>query len=62
MITTPDIVNNFIQYKVCDASNTDKTIEEHQNILEMIFNQDDDGAVKAMDLHLTEVKSFSNNN
>lgn len=62
MIITPDIVNNFIQYRVCDASNTDKTIEEHQKILEMISNQDAEGAVKAMDLHLADVKTFSNDN
>ena len=62
MIITPDIVNNFIQYRVCDASNTDKTIEEHKKILEMISNQDAEGAVKAMDLHLADVKTFSNNN
>ena len=61
MIITPDIVNNFIQYKVCNESKNKQTIEAHQNILEMISNQDPDGAVQAMEYHLADIKNFNNN-
>lgn len=62
MIITPDIVHNFIQYKVCDANNNNQTFKEHHKIIEMIKNQDADGAAMAMDDHLADIKNFTNKN
>lgn len=62
MIITPDIAKNFIQFKVCNDANNNQTIQEHQNILDMISNQDADGAVLAMEDHLSDIKNFSNKN
>lgn len=59
IIITPDIVNNFIQFKVCSETNNKKTIEEHRKILEMISQQNEAGAEKAMEHHLTDIKTFS---
>ncbi len=59
LIITPDIVKSFIQFKVCDEGRNRKTIEEHQKILEMISNQDEQGAEQAMELHLSDIKEFS---
>lgn len=59
IIITPDIVKNFIQYKVCSESNNKKTIKEHQNILEMISQQNEKGAEKAMEIHLSDIKGLS---
>ena len=59
MIITPDIINSFIQFQVCDDAKDNKTIKEHRNILEMISNQDEKGAVKAMELHLSDIADFS---
>jgi len=56
LIITPDIVNSFIKFKVCNESNNRKTIAEHREILEMISNQDPDGAVAAMEKHLENIK------
>lgn len=61
MIITPDIVKSFINLKVCDDNNNRKTIEEHRNIINMISEQNAEGAEKAMELHLQDVKAFSNN-
>jgi len=60
MIITPDIVKNFIQYKVCNARTNNQTIKEHQKIVDMISNQDTEGAVAAMETHLSDIKKFSN--
>lgn len=59
IIITPDIVKNFIQFKVCSESNNKKTIEEHQKILEMIFQQNEKGAEEAMEVHLSDIQIFS---
>lgn len=59
IIITPDIVKNFIQYKVCNETNHKKTIQEHQRILDMISEQNEKGAEEAMGSHLSEIKTFS---
>jgi len=59
MIITPDIVKNFRQLNVCSENNNKKTIEEHRNILEMISQQNPEGAQEAMGLHLKDVQKFS---
>lgn len=59
MIITPDIVNDFIQYKVCNVSNNNQTVKEHQRILDMIADQNPEGAFKAMEDHLRDIENFS---
>ncbi len=61
MIITPDIVNSFMELKVCNDANNRKTIEEHRMILNKIANQDPEGAVHAMEIHLEDIKQFSIN-
>ena len=61
MIITPDIVKNYINLNVCDDLNFNKTLKEHQAILESIINQDSEGASNAMALHLKDVSEFSEN-
>lgn len=61
MIITPDIVKSFIKLKVCNETNNRKTIAEHQQILEMISDQNPEGAQEAMEHHLEEIKGFSTN-
>lgn len=59
IIITPDIVKSFIKLKVCDESSNMKTIEEHRNILDMIADQNPEGAVMAMEEHLQNIIVFS---
>jgi len=60
LIITPDIVKSFINLKVCNETNNYKTIDEHRNILDRISDQDAEGAVKAMEIHLDNIIEFSN--
>ncbi len=59
LIITPDIVNNFIQYKVCDDDSEFKAFHEHQKILEHIISGDGQAASKMMKEHLRDVIDFS---
>ncbi len=59
IIITPDIVNSFIKLKVCDETSDRRTIEEHRDILAMIAEQNPQGAVNAMELHLQNIIGFS---
>ncbi len=59
MIITPDIVHNFLRLKVCNESNNNKTIKQHQKILDKIIEQDAEGAISAMEDHLSNLKEFS---
>ena len=59
MIITPDIVKSFLQLKVCNENNNLKTIAEHRKILEMIADKNPDGAIEAMETHLSDIKDFS---
>jgi DNA-binding GntR family transcriptional regulator len=61
MIITPDIVSNYNKLKVCDIGTTDKTLKEHELILEHIINQDEEKAGEAMEIHLRDVLEFSMN-
>jgi len=61
MVITPDIVKSFIKLKVCSESNNKKTIAEHQQILDMIADQDPEGAVHAMESHLNDVITYKKN-
>ena len=59
LIITPDIVNNFIKYKVCDEESELKAHKEHQKILEYIIKQDGEAAAEMMQEHLKDVLEFS---
>lgn len=59
LIIAPDIMSNFIQYKVCDEHTEFKAMYEHQQILEHIRNNDSEAAAAAMRAHLSDVIEFS---
>lgn len=58
MIITPDIVKSFINLKVCSVTDNRKTIEEHRVILDMIAKQNPEGAIDAMEKHLSDIIEF----
>jgi len=59
LIITPDIVNNYIEFKVCDEKTEFKAFSEHQKILRYIIEQDSEAAGKAMKEHLHDVLTYS---
>lgn len=59
LIITPDIVNNFIQFKVCDDQTEFKAYHEHKQILQHIIDRNSEAAGRAMKNHLQEVTEFS---
>lgn len=59
MIITPDIVKNFIDLQVCSNDRFEKTIAEHQEILNCIVDQNAEAAGNAMRKHLNDVMEFS---
>ena len=59
LIITPDIVKNFIAFKVCDGETELKALKEHQKILEAIIKQDGKKASLLMGEHLNDVVNFS---
>ncbi len=59
LIITPDIVNDFIQYKVCDEPTNHKVLREHEAIFQDIIDQNGAGAGNAMEEHLRDVIEFS---
>jgi len=61
MIITPDIVSNYINLKVCEKTNENITLAEHERIFDCIINQNDIEASNAMGSHLDDVSQFSIN-
>ncbi len=59
LIITPDIVNSFVELKVCTDARFIKASEEHRAILQHIVNQDGKAAGRAMLNHLKDVVEFS---
>jgi len=59
LIITPDIVNNYVKYKVCDAKTETKALQEHKKILEFIIKKDSVAAGKMMEKHLKDVTELS---
>ena len=59
LIITPDIVHNYLEYKVCDEQTEFKAFKEHQKILEHIIKKDSASAGKMMRKHLKDVTEFS---
>lgn len=62
LIITPDIVKNYITYKVCDEQTEFKAFQEHQKILDFIINKDGEAASAMMREHLNGVLNFSTEN
>lgn len=61
MIIIPDIINNFIDLRVCEDDRFLKTVDEHEEILNYILKQEVQSAGDAMRAHLQEVLEFSTN-
>ena len=59
LIITPDIVNNYMKYKVCDEESEFKACKEHQKIFEHIKAKDSEAAGNMMREHLKDVTEFS---
>ncbi|MEM8584712.1 MAG: FadR/GntR family transcriptional regulator [Bacteroidota bacterium] len=59
LIITPDIVNSFITYKVCNDVTEFKALREHQRILGFIRDGDVLASEAAMQSHLSDVMDFS---
>lgn len=53
MIITPEVVKSIERFKVNSHLNNQKIIEEHRNILAMISARNPEGAIEAMQLHLS---------
>lgn len=59
LIITPDIVKNFIRFKVCDDDIDAKPLIEHKAIFQHIINKEGEKAGMAMRNHLRDVLEFS---
>ena len=59
LIITPDIVNSYRKYNVCDNEADLKTLDEHNEILHYIQKQDVTEVGNAMRRHLKNVTDFS---
>ncbi|NJB87097.1 GntR family transcriptional repressor for pyruvate dehydrogenase complex [Lewinella marina] len=59
MIITPDIINNYVKYRICDDHTELKAHHEHEEILRHIRNQDPVAVAEAMRRHLGDVSRFS---
>ena len=51
LIITPEIINNFAKYQVCNQDSTLQGIKEHSNIYEAIKSQDASEAIQQLKLH-----------
>ncbi|MFK8055876.1 MAG: FadR/GntR family transcriptional regulator [Saprospiraceae bacterium] len=61
MIITPDIIKRYRELKICANDDLQKTLHEHQQILDCIISKDALGANSAMATHLQDVLLFSKN-
>ena len=59
LIITPDIVKDYIEYRVCDDDViNNKVLKDHRDILQYIIDGNGAGATKAMIKHLQDVLEF----
>lgn len=61
LIITPEIINNFEKYHVCDKDQGPKRIKEHQNIFDAIKEQDTQLAKQMMKDHFNELYKYCYN-
>ncbi|MEO0898135.1 MAG: FadR/GntR family transcriptional regulator [Bacteroidota bacterium] len=59
LIITPDIIHNFNKLEICNDGNIQKTLEEHNLIVEHIINQSPAESSIAMRAHLLDVLEYS---
>ncbi|TXF91301.1 FadR family transcriptional regulator [Neolewinella aurantiaca] len=59
LVITPDIINSYRKYNVCEGEVELKTLHEHEEILHYIRTQDTVGVGEAMQRHLRDVTDFS---
>lgn len=59
MVILPDIISNYMKYKVWSADTLNVRVLEHQEILEAIIQKDIQKAGEAMQKHLSGIKKFS---
>lgn len=59
LIITPDIVNSFVELRICSDEQFLKAFTEHEEILQFIIEKDAMGASRAMRNHLRDVMEFS---
>ena len=62
LVITPDIVKSFNKLNVCKDDRAQKTLHEHNMILEHIIGKDRNKAEQAMRTHLSDVIDFSSEN
>jgi GntR family transcriptional regulator, transcriptional repressor for pyruvate dehydrogenase complex len=55
IVITPDLLANFKQLEVCDATKNKQRIEEHRNILKFIIDGDAQRASTEMINHLSDI-------
>jgi len=58
-IITPDIINSFVELKVCSDEINAKVINEHRLILQHIIEQNEEEASLSMYSHLQDIIEFS---
>ncbi|MDF4220818.1 MULTISPECIES: FadR/GntR family transcriptional regulator [Maribacter] len=61
LIITPEIINNFEKYHVCDKNQGIKRIKEHQDIFNAIKNQNTQEAKEMMKIHFGELYKYCYN-
>lgn len=59
MIITPDMVQSYNDYKVCNMDTNEKTMFQHRQLLENIAAQNTEAAQEAMQNHLSDIVAFS---
>ena len=59
LIITPDIVKNFLRLNVCEAGRFERTLKEHEEIMEHIIDKNTEAASASMRHHLQDVLNFS---
>jgi len=61
LIITPEIINNFEKYHVCDKDQSLKGIKEHQDIFDAIKKQDTQEAKQMMKVHFNALYQYCYN-
>jgi GntR family transcriptional repressor for pyruvate dehydrogenase complex len=61
LIITPEIINNFEKYHVCDKNQSQKRLKEHQDIFKAIKDQNTQKAKQMMKDHFVELYKYCYN-
>ncbi len=60
LIITPDIMSYFNQHNICSDGKSAKAVEQHQAVVKYIEANDEDGAVRAVTDHLSDIIDYVN--